>query len=290
MTQATSPASRGPTPYADLNTLLANLVSRIQTLLEGNLVGVYLQGSFAVGDFDELSDLDFMVATHNDIADEDLPPLQAMHAALHRLPGRWPERLEGSYAPQAVLRRLTAEPRDPPGAAPRPADWADPGTSGRPPRFYPLLFLGNGSDHLVRSEHDNTQVVRWVLREKGIPLVGPAPHTLIDPVTPEALRAEVAETLAYAAGLVEGDPTNLEHPLYQRFFVLLFTRILHSMATGEVRSKKAAAAWAAETLPPRWRPLIHDAWTARSDPAPPTAIALAETRAYLAFALERAGG
>ena len=277
-----------PTPYAELNALLAELVSRVRALLGDNLVGAYLQGSFAVGDFDEMSDVDFAIVLRRDIAEAELPALQALHGALHRLPSDWARRLEGSYFPRAVLRRLAAAPRDPPGVPPRPADWADPGTSGRPPRVYPLLYLGNGSDSLVRSEHDNTQVVRWVLREKGVRLWGPAPRPLIDPVTPAALRAEVGETLRYVAALIEGEPAHLGYPYYRRFFVLLFARILQSLATGAVRSKAAAVAWATGALPPRWRPLIEDAWSARSDPSPPGAAAIAETQAFLAFALERA--
>ncbi|HEY3888762.1 MAG TPA: nucleotidyltransferase domain-containing protein, partial [Caulobacteraceae bacterium] len=127
--------SRRPTPYADLNAILAELVERARTLLAENFVGAYLQGSFALGDFDTHSDVDFIVVTHDDIAPEQLPALQATHDELHALPGPWAPRLEGSYAPKAILRRWTTTPRDPPGE-PRPDDWADPGTSGLAPRVY----------------------------------------------------------------------------------------------------------------------------------------------------------
>ena len=39
--------SRRPTPYADLNAILAELVESARTLLADNFVGAYLQGSFA---------------------------------------------------------------------------------------------------------------------------------------------------------------------------------------------------------------------------------------------------
>jgi hypothetical protein len=39
-----------PTPYAELNAVLAHLVEGARTALGGNFVGAYLQGSFAVGD------------------------------------------------------------------------------------------------------------------------------------------------------------------------------------------------------------------------------------------------
>ena len=67
--------------------------------------------------------------------------------------------------------------------------------SGAPPLAYPFWYLDHGSDTLVRSEHDNSQVVRWCLREKGVVLAGPDPATLVDPVSPAALKAEVRRTM-----------------------------------------------------------------------------------------------
>ena len=290
-----------PTPYPELNALLGDLVRGVHDLLGGNLVGAYLQGSFAVGDFDEMSDVDFIVATRRDLTEAELPALRTMHAGLHDRPGHWSKHLEGSYAPQDVLRRLTAEPRDPPDAPPRPADWADPGAGGRAARYYPFLFLGNTHRDLVRSEHDNSQVVRWILREKGVRLWGPHPRTLIDSVTPAALRAEIGELLRFIAGAVEADPDQLKVQWLQRFFALITARMLQSLATGAVRSKREAVTWAAQTLDPRWRALVEDAWTGRADlprgeaavagsaPASADPAMIAETRAFIDYALQRAG-
>ena len=184
-----------PTPYGDLNAVLAQLVEGARTLLGDNFVGAYLQGSFALGDFTEFSDCDFIVVTARDIRLDELPPLQALHAAIQALPyAYWRTGLEGSYAPAPILRRWSETPRDPPGE-PRGPEWGDPGTSGSPPRAYPFWYLDHGSKTLVRSEHDNTQVVRWCLREKGVVLAGPHPRELVDPVPPTALRAEVRRTM-----------------------------------------------------------------------------------------------
>ena len=46
--------SKNPTPYPELNEVLALLVTSTQKVLEDNFIGFYLQGSFAVGDFDYL--------------------------------------------------------------------------------------------------------------------------------------------------------------------------------------------------------------------------------------------
>lgn len=245
--------ARQPTPSAELNAVLAHLVGEAKALLGDNFIGAYLQGSFALGDFNENSDCDFLIVTQRDIAPEELPAFQALHAAIHDLPHpRWRNGLEGSYAPAAVLRRWSTTPRDPPGE-PRPDSWADPGASGSPPRAYPFWYLDHGAKHLVRSEHDNTQVVRWCLRERGVVLEGPDPRRLIDPVSAQALKAEVREAMDHclALGL---EP--LDNRAWLQFWVGLYCRMAHTLATGQIASKKAGTGWASQALDPRWASFI----------------------------------
>ena len=276
---------RDPTPYPELNAVLHHLLDGARDVLGHNFVGAYLQGSFAVGDFTEWSDCDFIVVTTQDLAAAELSGLQALHFAIHELPYLyWRTGLEGSYAPAPILRCWSTTPRDPPGE-PRGSDWGDPGLSGQPPRGYPFWYLDHGSRTLVRSEHDNTQVVRWCLRERGVVLAGPKPCTLIDPVSPSALKAEVRETLRLSldSGL---EPMHVV--AWQAFWVGLLCRILHTLNTGEVTSKKAALCWAQDSLDPRWRGLIERAQALRkghasaSEPADPDDVAA--TRAFAAYA------
>jgi hypothetical protein len=280
---------RDPTPYAELNGVLAHLLAGARTALKDNFVGAYLQGSFAVGDYTIWSDCDFIIVTHEDLSPTELAALQALHAEIHELPAPyWRTGLEGSYVPKAILRRYSTEPRDPPGE-PRGPDWADPGTSGSPPRAYPFWYLDHGSKTLVRSEHDNTHVVRWCLREKGVVLAGPDPKTLIDPIPPEALKAEVRKTMdwGFSVGL---EPMDLV--AWQAFWVGLFCRILHTLETGEVTSKKASMTWAQSALDPEWRGLIARAQALKKGddssglPADPAEIAA--TREFCAYAADLA--
>ena len=281
---------RAPTPYAELNAVLGHLVDGAKTALGDNFIGVYLQGSFAVGDFSEWSDCDFIIVIGEDLTPDQIGPLQALHAGIHQLPyAYWRTGLEGSYVPAAVLRRLSDAPRDPPGE-PRGPDWGDPGRSGAPAEHYPVWYLDHGSDHLVRSEHDNTEVVRWCLREKGVTLAGPAPKTLVDPVTPAALRAEVRKTLDLVLAL---DLKPMELVAWQAFWVGLFCRILHTLATGQVGSKKAGAAWAQQALDAKWRALIDDAAALRKGDAsqsaqPSDPAKVAATRALALYARDHA--
>ena len=106
------PASRNlrkmaePTPFDDLNHILGDLVASIQTILGENFCGAYLVGSFAIGDADIHSDVDFIVATHDEVTQSQQKELQEMHRRIYRLNSAWAQHLEGSYIPKESLRRL----------------------------------------------------------------------------------------------------------------------------------------------------------------------------------------
>jgi predicted nucleotidyltransferase len=100
-----------PTCFPDLNQLLTDLTTSVQMRLGDNFVGVYLQGSFAVGDADEDSDVDFMVAIVEPLSQGEVTSLTAIHASLYEREGYWPKHLEGSYAPAAALRRYELNQR-----------------------------------------------------------------------------------------------------------------------------------------------------------------------------------
>ena len=234
--------NRQMTPYRELNHVLDDLVSGIQELLRADFIGAYLQGSFAVGDFDEHSDVDYAIVTEAELTDDQVGRLQEMHGRIFDLPSRWAQHLEGSYFPRSVLR------------AP-----LQPGTQ--------LWFLDNGSRALVQSDHCNTNVVRWVLYEKGIALAGPPLQTLLDPVPTAVLRQEIRETIINWGHEILDNPQRFNNRFYQGFIVLSFCRMLHSIDQGIVCSKSAGAEWAKENLDPSWSGLIDRTWDTRPNPA-----------------------
>ena len=139
-----------PTPYKDLNTVLEDLVTSVQAILQDNFIGAYLQGSFAIGDFDEHSDVDFIIVTERELSDSEITALQTMHGRIYDIDIEWAKHLEGSYFPRAILRDYTNSGSD-------------------------IWFLNHGSREIELSDHCNTVVVRWVLREWGVTLAGVAP-------------------------------------------------------------------------------------------------------------------
>jgi hypothetical protein len=78
----------------------------------------------------------------------------------------------------------------------------------------------------------------------------------------------------------------MELVAWQAFWVGLFCRMLHTLATGAVWSKKASMAWAQSALDPAWSGLIVRAAAVRKgDTAPSGAVAdPGEVEATHAFA------
>ena len=231
-----------PTPDPALNTVLHELVASLQSFLGDNLLAVYLQGSFGVGDWDIHSDVDFLVAVETDIPDAQVAALEELHMRIYDLDSGWAKHLEGSYFPRAALKR-----------------W-EPGSG-------PLLYLDNGSRDLIRSQHDNTQVVRWVTREHGIPLHGPPARELIDPISADDLRAEVRGVMREWAEEIFAGRYSPDNRWAQPFAVLSYCRMLHTLACGRIESKPAGATWALTNLDSPWHNLIRRAWADRPNPS-----------------------
>ena len=231
-----------PTPSTELNQVLRELVARIGHILEDDLIGVYLQGSFAVGGYDQHSDVDFIVVIEEDLTSPQVDTLQAMHDQVYTLDSEWAKHLEGSYFPREILR--------------------DPSKRGME-----LWYLDHGARSLVRSDHCNTLIVRWVVREKGVILAGPTPKMLVEPVSEESLKAEIFETLANWGQQILDDPTPYNNRFYQAFIVLSYCRMLHDLVRGYPGSKRAGAEWAKTVLDPSWSGLIDGTWENRPDPA-----------------------
>jgi len=219
-----------------LEALLDELVQGVRELLGDRFVGAYLQGSFATGEADEWSDVDFVVVTTEMIEPQLVQPL---HEELYAKPTPWAQHLEGSYIPAPLLRRV------------------DPSRT-------PLPFLDNGSSRLVWDPHCNTAVVRSILREHGIALAGPDPRELVDPVSPDDLRAEARIALAdYVEWALE--PAAMT-AWKQTYLVYTLCRILRTLEHGDVRSKRASCEWALATLDERWHGLIERALVDRPEP------------------------
>ena len=250
-----------PTPYPDVNAVLDVLLSDVQAILGNQFVGMYLYGSLAGNDFNpETSDIDFLVVTADDLPGETLSALQAMHARIAANDSKWAAELEGSYIPRHALRRY------------------DP-TYARHPH------IDRGGASLGVEQHDSDWIIqRHVLRERGVVLAGPAPHTLIDADQPNDLRWAVLEMLRGWWASMLTDPTRLRSPGYQAYAVLTMCRMLYTLQHGTIVSKPTAARWAQAALSEPWLALIGRASAQRRDAQSDN---LNETQDFIRYTLER---
>jgi hypothetical protein len=255
-----------PTIFPDLNGVLREFVSSVQVILGENFCGVYLQGSFAVGDADEHSDVDFTVVTQGELNDVQVAALRVMHERLYALDVPWAQHLEGSYVPKDSLRHVD-------------------------PSRVPYLYLDNGAPELIWDNHCNSAVVRWSLREHGIRLAGPYPNDLVEPVSAEQLRSEVGERMHEYVEWAKSPGMN---GWKQPYLVVTFCRMLHTLGVGRIASKREAAEWALGALDARWTALIRRALADRPnavsrvhEPADPEIVE--QTLAFVDYAVSRLG-
>ncbi len=236
---------RSTTGFGELDGVLDRLVEQARAVLGSDLVGVYLVGSFAVGDADEHSDVDVLVPVARPPTAAQEAALRAFHAELPVGDGHWNQELEGSYPPVEELRTLAGLGRR----------W---------------LYVDRGATEMEWSTHCNTLEHRWTLRHRGVVLTGPSPATLVDPLPPGALREEMRRQIPSVLGSLR-TWVDVERVAWgQRYAVATLCRMLFSVATDEVASKRASLLWAAAALAPEFRPLVEAALAGRArgwDPA-----------------------
>src|SRR5947209_483228 len=100
-----SALAEDPTPYPEANALLRELLTNVQAVLGTHFIGMYLEGSLANGDFDQESDIDFVVVTDIEISGDLFSVLKAMHERIAGIDTGWAVDLEGSYLSQHAVQR-----------------------------------------------------------------------------------------------------------------------------------------------------------------------------------------
>ena len=117
-------------------------------------------------------------------------------------------------------------------------------------------------------EHgSNWLLERWMVREQGMPLFGPDPQSLIDPIHPAEIKAASAERLQDWAEWArdESDPDWQLPRSHKAYAVETVCRALYTVEHGELAPKREAVDWAKQTMPEPWRGLIHRSQAWRRD-------------------------
>jgi hypothetical protein len=261
MTDQHSPVN----PPQDVTRILQALLTGLRRELGEQLVGVYLRGSLALGDFiPATSDIDVLAVTERPVDDAGFAALAALHARLAASPSPYANRMEMAYIDRAALKRFEAGRRHP--------------------------TLGQG-EALAWTEHRHNWILeRWTVREHGVALFGPEPRTLIDPIAAGELRAAVRARLpdwADWAGQPD-DPDWLLPRTHKAYVVETMCRALSTLASGELWTKPRAVAWAVATLPDPWRATVARSRAWRTDSTSDPTIVLEVMRFVLWAATEGA--
>jgi Domain of unknown function (DUF4111) len=249
------------TPFEELNALLADLTGSVRDILGNTFVGAYLQGSFALGAGDINSDCDFIIAATVLPSGSTEAQLRRLHDEIPTRAGFWPRHLEGSYADITSLR----------------------GIDGLGVRW---LFCNHGHRELIWDTHCNNLHTRWILRNHGITVTGPPITDLVDEVPSQALRD--AMRLALPEVMVELRTwAPFGTAWAQRCTVSQYCRVLYTLHTARVASKRGALEWARDNLDPRWRSLLTQViqdrvlgWDPNQPPRPGSTEAMYEFAAY----------
>ena len=257
--------SQPMTPDPDVNVMLTFFLTNVRQILGGTFTGMYLCGSLATGGFDHDSDVDVLVVTEEEVTREQFVALNALHQYILKMNIWCAIQLEVSYIPRVALRRF------------------DPANALHP------HFDRGPAEQLQMKYHDQAFITqRSVLREHGVVLLGPPLAELIDPVTPDDLRAAMVDNLNGWMAHFLVQPEAIDACGYQSYTVLTLCRMLYTLEHGVVISKPDAAAWAKATLDPSWGPLIDRAWIDRHDPAHPVdPQALEATLNLICYAIEQ---
>lgn len=225
------------TPYADINELLAFLLSSLQNILSDKFIGLYLYGSLVWGDFDhDISDIDLLAATATAIDDQEFAALQHMHERVALQYPTWSGRIETQYFSEIGLKTFKTQAT--------PMGNISPGE--------PFHIIQAGKEWLLNW---------YFVQTYGVTLFGPAPQTLIDPISKDEFLEAVRDHATFWREHVVH--TRHQRP-YQSYAILTLCRALYTTTFGQQVSKRQAARWAEQQYP-LWAALIQQALVWRKD-------------------------
>jgi predicted nucleotidyltransferase len=265
MPEPPSATSRPPTREASAPSVSADgwrqiddVVAALRDVLGDDVLSVCLYGSAVGGGLGPVSDLDLLAITRRSLTQAERRALVSRTvAASGDLSAARPKRpIELTLVPQDEVCPW----RYPPRHDLQFGEWFD---------------SGDRSMLQPRKDPDLAVLLTHAL-QRGVPVFGPPPAELLDPVPhADLLRAAHAAVDDVLRDL-DGDTRNV---------LLTLARVWYTVETGRIVSKDAAASWAAARLPPQhgdvvelagaaYRGNADDDWDARPGQAAAAAAAM----------------
>ena len=219
------------TQYSNINELIDQLLLRMKSILGEKLVGLYLEGSLIIGDFDpNISDIDLVAALSADIDDRKFEALQKMHQDFATAHQEWDDRIEVCYITVDALKTVKS-------------------------RTTMIVNISPG-EPFHRVESNKEWLMNWyITRERSKTLFGPEPKTIIEAISKEEFIHAVQEHAKKWTEYIK----DTEHARKkQAYAILTMCRALYAYKNGDQVSKKRAALWVQKQLP-EWSSLIQNA-------------------------------
>lgn len=248
-----------------LQPLLTTYLSALEPL-SSSLYGIYLYGSLALDAFEELeSDIDMVVLTRQVLSEAEVVRIKLIHQALTSI-DPFGKRLAPLYIPLQACGKLNSE------IAPYP--YASDG------RFFASGYF------------DLNAVTWWMIKERGIRLLGPDPSTL--PLSTS--WRDVQQAMQYNLDGYWSEKARRRYLFLFNYWVITATatlcRILTALEENEIISKSQALARWHNRLPARWQLLIAEAQRLRQHSGSPALYGtrlkrMQETLAFIEYARVR---
>lgn len=214
-----------------VTTFLDHLAKELQANLGPNVRGLYVYGSLTQNTFDvRRSDVDCVAVIRRRLS----PAVESrLRAGLRRLRTRhpWMRRLQLSILIQRELLRCNGD------------GW--------------LYQFGR----LSRSGSDGNPIIWANILESGRVVFGTDPHSFVPPITPALMRAALEREVGYLRAELVTKRASVwrSRGAYRRYATLTACRILYTLETGRVASKRTAAVWALRRLPSVHRAIVRRA-------------------------------
>lgn len=206
--------------------VLQQLVDTVRTVLNTQLQGLYLYGSYVTGDFEPArSDLDLLAVLDAEPTTQLCDRLAGAHEQIAAEHPAWRGRIEVEYVPLPGLF-------DPDGDH--------------------LMLRISPGERLHRVRTSRHYLLNWyTARHAGRALAGPLPSELLPDFTRAAFLSVVADHARQWPTWVE----QMDTPGSQAYAVLTVCRAACAMRDGHQVSKRAAADACVDAMP-EWRDLI----------------------------------
>lgn len=207
--------------------LLKNIVEVINDAVFVTLVGAYLYGSLATGDFvSNQSDVDLLFVVENDIDEKLLRSLTTLHSSFNSQHESWGKRIDVAYVAVSDLKTVNSRP------------------------YSAIVSDGKGSLEIV--DAPEYYLIDWFkVQERSIKLLGPEIKTMMPHITVRDFKKVIRNYM-----LTWKDKTSsATRRGLQAYIVLTMCRSLYAYEHGENVSKKQGAQWATSQYP-QWNDLI----------------------------------